>query len=110
VAKLKAVPTVVDEGEQCARCGSSMSVEDCEWCPAFGYYDDPDPACPKCHGTGIARFCLSSAEFCEANPLPGQEAVERHTIEWFKVWSDGTTTAHIGPSSDPADTPPQGQR
>lgn len=74
-----------DIEEQCARCGSSMGYEDCEVCPAFGYYYDPDPDCYACHGTGTAWFCLSSAEWCEANPLPGREEVERHTVEEFVV-------------------------
>lgn len=70
---------------QCARCGSSMGWEDCEVCPLFGYYDEPDPMCEACQGTGIAHFCLSSDEWCEDNPLPGRESVARHTIEEFEI-------------------------
>jgi hypothetical protein len=85
-----AADTCVESFDQCARCGSSMSVEDCEWCPATGWYatatwGEFDPGCEKCHGTGITRWCLSSAEWCEANPLPGRENVERHTVEWIDV-------------------------
>lgn len=70
---------------QCARCGSSMSTEPCEWCPACGYYDTPDENCHACHGTGYASWCMSSPEWCEANPLPGRERVKRHTVEEFEV-------------------------
>lgn len=74
-----------EEFDQCARCGSSVGWEDCEVCPAFGYYDEPDPHCGACHGTGIRSFCLSSPEWCEANPTPGREQTKRGDVEWFTV-------------------------
>ena len=77
-----------DDG-QCARCGSSIFSEDCEVCPAFGYYDEPDPQCPACRGTGVAHSCMSSPEWCRDHPLPGRENVERHTVEWFKLHEPG---------------------
>lgn len=55
---------------QCARCGSSVG------------YDEVDTIDL---GHLRWRFCLSSEEWCRANPLPGREDVKRGTIEWFKV-------------------------
>lgn len=54
-------------------------------CPATGFYDEPDPRCPVCKGSGHVSLCLSSYEFCTANPLPGREKTQRHTVEWFIV-------------------------
>lgn len=70
---------------QCARCGSSLVYEECEVCPACGWYDSFDPTCPACHGTGTVPLCCSSPEWCEANPRPGRENVKRHTPEEFEV-------------------------
>ena len=65
-----------DEMGSCARCGSSLGYRDCD-CPDFDWYSDPDPRCEACHGTGTIAFCLSSPEWCAANPLPGREDVAR---------------------------------
>ncbi len=65
----------------CKRCGSSLVYEDCEICPACGWYEEFDPGCPFCHGVGTCPVCLSSAEWCQANPLPGREDVARSTPE-----------------------------
>lgn len=70
---------------QCARCGSSLAYEDCEFCPATGWFYEPDPDCPACNGRGTRPWCFSSPEWCEANPLPGREHVARHTPEEFEV-------------------------
>ncbi len=75
----------VEEMEQCARCGSSMHAEPCEFCPGTGWYTEPDPECPTCDGTGTTWWCLSSEEFCEGNPLPGREDMPRHTVEFFTL-------------------------
>jgi hypothetical protein len=80
---------------QCKRCGSSMSFEPCEHClDGFDGHEcgedtcscaDPQDnrACGVCGGEGGSYSCLSSPEWCEANPRPGCESVERHTPEWF---------------------------
>lgn len=91
---------VVDTDAQCARCGSSVSFEDCELCPACGYFDEPDPNCPGCRGTGHREFCLSSPEWCEAHPNSGRENVPRGAIEWFDVLADGSTRLHSPSHND----------
>jgi len=68
-----------EEDEQCARCGSSMLREACETCECFGYYDEPDPQCPACHGTGMSVWCLSGYDWCKTHPRSGREAVKPHT-------------------------------
>lgn len=78
----------------CKRCGSSMTFEACEHCDGGGFDGhecgedccscaDPWPnrVCNICGGKGGSYICLSSAEWCEAHPRPGREAVERHTPE-----------------------------
>lgn len=85
---------------QCKRCGSSMSIETCDSCAGDGLVGhecgedccscaDPvdNVACDICGGTGHYAVCLSSSAWCEANPRPGMEQVERHTVEEF---DDGT--------------------
>jgi hypothetical protein len=62
-------PHVVESDTQCARCGSSS-----------GWDDEAE-----------AWRCLSSLEWCEANPLPAREDVPaRWTPEHFDIYSDGT--------------------
>lgn len=86
-----------DGGEwecQCARCGSSADWRECEECDD-GYVEDDwgDDVVPEmhtvpcqfCRGHGGDYWCMSSREYCEANPLPGRESVERGKIEWFRV-------------------------
>jgi len=80
---------------QCKRCGSSMSFEPCVSCTdGLSGHDcgedtcscaDPDDnvQCSECDGEGGSYSCLSSDEWCEANPRPAREDVERHTPEWF---------------------------
>lgn len=80
---------------QCARCGSSVGWIDCEQCDE-GYHDlyEQDPlwydegdveACDFCVGRAGWWACISTSEWCEANPLPGREDVKRGEIETFEV-------------------------
>jgi len=48
---------------QCARCGSSVYEADEEF-------------------SGV---CMSSPEWCEANPLPRREHIKRGKVEWFTL-------------------------
>lgn len=84
---------------QCARCGSDLDWEECNDCGGEGrtapgelHEEDPlwyDPGdtrpCYSCGGKASWPWCLSSPEWCNANPLKGREAVERNTPEWFVV-------------------------
>lgn len=79
----------------CARCGSSVATEHCTECEdGFDGHDcgedccccaepEENVACRCCDGTGLWRTCLSSADWCNANPLTGREDVKRGEIEWF---------------------------
>lgn len=81
---------------QCGRCGSTLTFEDCGACGGDGYVDhdcgedscpcaDPEinVPCGVCDGEGGFPFCISSEEWCNANPRVGRENVERSTVEWF---------------------------
>lgn len=81
---------------QCARCGSDLDHETCDVCGGDGVDGhecgedcccclDPEEnvVCDACGGRGSFPRCLSSAKWCEANPLPGREAVKRGQVEWF---------------------------
>lgn len=82
---------------QCGRCGSSILFETCTNCAGDGYFEhdcfddsccclDPeDDACTVCGGEGSIPICLSSAEWCEAHPMPGHEHIARSTPERFTV-------------------------
>lgn len=80
----------------CARCGSSMTHVDCDECGGDGdnghdcgedscccLYPEENIECSNCDGAGGWLLCVSSEEFCEANPLNGREDVKRHTTEWY---------------------------
>lgn len=80
---------------QCARCGSSVHSERCDYCEdGFDGHDcgedcccclrpEENVPCQYCNGNGVWHTCLSSPEWCEANPLPGRKEVRRGQIEWF---------------------------
>lgn len=90
-------PPAVGEWDcSCARCGSSLHFENCDWCGGSGYdrHDcgddtccclDPEDniPCGLCDGRGGWWACLSSAAYCEAHPLPGREGISRSTPEWY---------------------------
>ena len=85
---------------QCARCGSSCDSDlcyECEqgvvWDRAPFMYDEGGPAytCPACNGDYVSHRCISTPEWCKANPLPGREGVERGKIEWFTIQERETT-------------------
>lgn len=88
---------------QCARCGSSCDFVKCENCDEDGFVDhdcgedccccaDPEPnvVCDYCNGRGGYWACLSDAEYCEANPLPGRESINRGVLEWYELPAKGT--------------------
>ncbi len=50
-----------DWDNQCARCGSSV----------YGLDEE------------LSGVCMSSEEFCNANPLPGRKHIKRGQLEWF---------------------------
>lgn len=82
----------------CKRCGSSMSWEECWQCGGDGYYghdcgDDccvclhpeEDKPCQMCNEDGGYWRCVSTPEWCEKNPLKGNEKTERSEVEWVRV-------------------------
>lgn len=82
---------------QCARCGSSIDTEPCEYCEdGYDGHDcgedcccclepEDNMICQYCDGSGVWHCCLSSPEWCQANPVPGRESIPRGKIEWFTI-------------------------
>lgn len=78
---------------QCARCGSSACHEPCDCDDGYDEHDcgedscccafpEPNVICDRCHGYGGWYRCMSSRDFCMANPLPGREEMRGSQIEW----------------------------
>lgn len=87
-----------DGGEwdcQCARCGSLCEYNRCDECEdgfdghdcgedcCCCLYPEDNVVCQFCDGYGGWHRCISSSEWCKANPLPGREETQRGTIEWY---------------------------
>jgi DnaJ-class molecular chaperone len=81
----------------CARCGSSASFVDCWQCGGEGFVernigDDVmeeliDVRCGECRGTGGRWHCISTPEYCQANPIAGREAIESTAMN-SEAWRD----------------------
>lgn len=82
---------------QCARCGSSAEPVSCWNCRGdgvvehFGWDIHEDKtylvACDWCRGVPTTWHCVSSPEWCRANPLPGREHIESTALR-AEAWSD----------------------
>lgn len=92
------VPNVAgdyDEGQQCARCGSSADWVDCYNCGGEGelgsdciddlchggeciHGDSGQLRCDICRGKGGWWRCISSRDWCTAHPMSGREAIGFH--------------------------------
>ena len=72
--------------ETCWACGGEgVDGHDCgddSCCCAF---PEDNLTCAVCDGEGSWPVCMSSAEWCEANPRPGRENVKRDTPEWYAM-------------------------
>jgi len=73
----------------CARCGSSVERVQCWNCGGEGYshhncgedcccclYPEDNVICDICCGTGGWLCCVSTPEYCEANPIPRREHIK----------------------------------
>lgn len=86
----------IDEDCQCARCGSSCEWVQCRNCNGDGFvpvdspegWDEGDEEpCLECQSCGGRWHCISSPEFCQANPIPGREWVESTAMN-AEAWRD----------------------
>ena len=81
----------------CARCGSLCDWVVCWDCGGNGYthhdcgedvccclYQEDNVVCETCGGERGWWRCLAAREWCEANPLPGREDVERGNVEMIQ--------------------------
>jgi hypothetical protein len=89
-----------EEDCQCARCGSSAEYAPCGNCGGDGYdghdcgedccpclFPDENVVCDWCRGRGGAYHCLSSPEWCNANPMAGREGIESTALN-AQAWSE----------------------
>lgn len=72
---------------RCARCGLSLTWEDCVNCAGEGVIED-GVECDMCDGDGAIAMCIEDEEYCRANPLPGRESVLSHTVEYIATGDD----------------------
>jgi hypothetical protein len=85
---------------QCARCGSSCEYLPCWDCGDDLYthhdcgedscacrYPEDNVLCDTCRGRGGRWHCISSPEYCNANPMPGRESVESTALN-SQAWAD----------------------
>jgi len=88
------------ERHQCGRCGSSVEYLPCVECRDERYVDhdcgedccaclhpELNVPCSACHGRGGKPHCISSPDWCEANPLPGREHVKSSALP-PEAWED----------------------
>ena len=80
---------------QCARCGSSVDFELCEYCEdGLDGHDcgedcccclnpEENVVCQYCLGSGVSLICMASPEWCDGHPLAGRKGVNRGDIAWF---------------------------
>ncbi len=70
----------------CEQCddGYTADGELHEQDPLWYDEDDTEP-CDSCHGAGGWFVCISSPEWCETNPAPGREKIERGQLEWWQA-------------------------
>lgn len=74
-----------DAEPSCPRCGTGSTWEECEQCGGDGFFevdDDPDympyfQDCGACAQQGGWWRCAATYEWCQNNPLPGQEQTRR---------------------------------
>lgn len=95
-----------ETGAQCGRCGSSVTRIDCPECEdGYEEYDYGDDVvseinyrpCSVCQAKGGWYVCLSSPEWCLANPIPGRDDVSRGMIEEYEC-TGGAVTDHAAGS------------
>ena len=90
----------VEEMEQCARCGSSMHAEPCEFCPGTGWYTEPDPECPTCDGRHfqLHAVCEYPTDLDELDDDKKDRAEDFFTWFWVHAGCTGCQWSGIAAS------------